>query len=106
VAAYTAKFERIIGPDRIRKASRGSGVIVGGSTGCAPAVSLGPVVCARSSIYLILRSFVTRPEKTMTPDIGEMTLNFELPDSTGVVRGLDALTASQPRVLIFYRGHW
>ena len=42
----------------------------------------------------------------MTPDIGEMTLNFELPDSTGIAHSLDALTASQPRVLIFYRGHW
>jgi hypothetical protein len=50
--------------------------------------------------------FVTGTEKTMTPDIGDMTLNFELPDSTGVVRSLDALTASKPRVLIFYRGHW
>jgi peroxiredoxin len=50
--------------------------------------------------------FVTRSEKTMTPDIGDMTLNFELPDSTGAVRSLDALTASKPRVFIFYRGHW
>jgi peroxiredoxin len=50
--------------------------------------------------------FVTRAEKTMTPDIGDMTLNIELPDSTGVVRSLDALTASRPQVLIFYRGHW
>ena len=42
----------------------------------------------------------------MTPDIGEMTLSFELLDSTGVARSLDDLTASRPRVLIFYRGHW
>jgi peroxiredoxin len=49
---------------------------------------------------------VTQTERLMTPDIGEMTLSFELPDSTGVVRSLDTLTASQPRVLIFYRGHW
>jgi peroxiredoxin len=42
----------------------------------------------------------------MTPDIGDMTLDFELVDSTGAVRSLDALTASKPRVLIFYRGHW
>jgi hypothetical protein len=45
-------------------------------------------------------------EGSMTPDIGDMTLDFELVDSSGVVRSLDALTASQPRVLIFYRGHW
>ena len=41
-----------------------------------------------------------------TPDIGDMTLDFELVDSTSAVRSLDELTASRPRVLIFYRGHW
>jgi hypothetical protein len=42
----------------------------------------------------------------MTPDIGDMTLDFELVDSIGAVRTLDALTAAKPRVLIVYRGHW
>jgi len=42
----------------------------------------------------------------MTPDIGDLAPGFDLVDSTGLSRSLDALVAGGPRVLIFYRGHW
>jgi len=41
-----------------------------------------------------------------TPNIGDEAPGFELPDSSGVMRGLSSLVADGPRVLIFYRGHW
>jgi len=37
---------------------------------------------------------------------GETAPDFELPDSTGAVQRLADLCATNPFVLIFYRGHW
>jgi peroxiredoxin Q/BCP len=38
--------------------------------------------------------------------VGEIAPEFELPDSTAVLRRLSELVAAGPRILIFYRGHW
>ena len=42
----------------------------------------------------------------MTPDVNETAPDFALNDSTGEPHTLGELVAAQPRVLIFYRGHW
>jgi len=42
----------------------------------------------------------------MTPDTGDLAIDFALTDSTGVERSLGALVANGPCVLVFYRGHW
>jgi peroxiredoxin len=42
----------------------------------------------------------------MTPDAGDLAMDFTLPDSTGVERSLGSLVANGPCVLVFYRGHW
>jgi thioredoxin-dependent peroxiredoxin len=38
--------------------------------------------------------------------VGEIAPDFELPDSAGVPRRLSEFVAADPRILIFYRGHW
>ena len=43
---------------------------------------------------------------TAVPTEGEVAREFELPDSTGVPRGLRELTQDGPLVLLFYRGNW
>lgn len=40
------------------------------------------------------------------PAAGEIAPQFELPDSTGVLRRLSELVARGPLVLVFYRGAW
>ncbi len=40
------------------------------------------------------------------PAAGEVTPDFELPDSTGVLRRLSELLSQGSVVLLFYRGHW
>jgi peroxiredoxin len=42
----------------------------------------------------------------MPPEIGSSAPDFELRDSTGVLRRLGQLVEGGPRVLILYRGHW
>ena len=42
----------------------------------------------------------------MTPDTGDIAVDFRLFDSTGVERSLGSLVAGGPCVLVFYRGHW
>jgi hypothetical protein len=42
----------------------------------------------------------------MTPDTGDLAIDFALPDSTGLVRSLGSIVANGPCVLVFYRGHW
>jgi peroxiredoxin len=37
---------------------------------------------------------------------GETAPDFELSDSTGTPQRLSDLCASNPLVLLFYRGHW
>jgi hypothetical protein len=39
-------------------------------------------------------------------DVGESAPEFELADSTGVVRRLSEIVAGGLGVVIFYRGHW
>jgi peroxiredoxin len=40
------------------------------------------------------------------PSVGEKAPEFEIADSTGVVRRLDELVAGGMCVVVFYRGHW
>jgi peroxiredoxin len=40
------------------------------------------------------------------PAIGERAPEFELADSTGVMRRLDDLVSKGLCVVVFYRGHW
>ena len=44
--------------------------------------------------------------ETNTPVVGERAPEFELADSTGVVRRLDDLVSKGLCVVVFYRGHW
>lgn len=41
-----------------------------------------------------------------TPAVGQRAPDFEIADSTGQLRRLSDLVASQPLVLLFYRGDW
>jgi len=43
---------------------------------------------------------------THIPAVGERAPEFELADSTGVVRRLDDLVSKGLCVVVFYRGHW
>ena len=45
-------------------------------------------------------------DERQIPDIGNRAPGFALPDSTGVTRRLDDLTARGMCVVVFYRGHW
>jgi len=38
--------------------------------------------------------------------VGDRAPNFSVQDSDGVSRMLTDLIASEPRIFIFYRGHW
>jgi peroxiredoxin len=38
--------------------------------------------------------------------VGDGAPDFSVQDSAGVLRTLGDLTASEPRVFVFYRGHW
>jgi peroxiredoxin len=38
--------------------------------------------------------------------IGERAPDFAVLDSTGISRSLTGLVAAEPRVFVFYRGHW
>jgi peroxiredoxin len=38
--------------------------------------------------------------------VGDRAPDFSVQDSAGVLRTLSDLTASEPRVFVFYRGHW
>lgn len=40
------------------------------------------------------------------PQPGETAPDFELPDSMGTPHRLSEFCASNPVVLLFYRGHW
>ena len=40
------------------------------------------------------------------PTVGEVTPDFELPDSTEAPRRLSELLSQGSVVLLFYRGHW
>ena len=40
------------------------------------------------------------------PIAGELAQEFELPDSTGVLRRLSVLVSHGRLVLLFYRGNW
>jgi hypothetical protein len=51
------------------------------------------------------RTFYSRTN-VMPPEIGSSAPDFELRDSTGVLRRLGQLVEGGPRVLILYRGHW
>jgi peroxiredoxin len=44
--------------------------------------------------------------ETHIPAIGERAPEFELTDSTRVVRRLDDLASKALCVVVFYRGHW
>ncbi len=44
--------------------------------------------------------------ETHIPAVGERAPEFELADSSGVVRRLDDLVARGVCVVVFYRGHW
>jgi len=41
-----------------------------------------------------------------TPQPGQLAPDFKLPDSTGTPHRLSELAATEPLVLLFYRGHW
>jgi hypothetical protein len=45
-------------------------------------------------------------DQQMTPDAGDLAIDFTLRDSTGGERSLGSLVANGPCVLVFYRGHW
>jgi peroxiredoxin len=46
-------------------------------------------------------------EAAPTPvKIGDHALDFAVLDSTGISRSLTDLVAAEPRVFVFYRGHW
>ena len=38
--------------------------------------------------------------------VGDRAPNFSVQDSDGVLRTLTDLIAAEPRIFIFYRGHW
>ena len=40
------------------------------------------------------------------PEVGESAPEFELADSTGVVRRLSEIVSGGLGVVVFYRGHW
>jgi peroxiredoxin len=46
-------------------------------------------------------------EAAPTPmKIGDRAPDFTVLDSTGISRSLADLVAAEPRVFVFYRGHW
>jgi peroxiredoxin len=45
-------------------------------------------------------------DERQVPSVGDKASEFELADSTGVVRRLDDLVARGLCVVVFYRGHW
>jgi peroxiredoxin len=45
-------------------------------------------------------------DERQIPSVGDRAPEFELRDSTGVVRRLDDLVAGGMCVVVFYRGHW
>jgi peroxiredoxin len=45
-------------------------------------------------------------DERQIPSVGDRATEFELRDSTGVVRRLDDLVAGGMCVVVFYRGHW
>jgi peroxiredoxin len=45
-------------------------------------------------------------DERQIPDVGESAPEFELTDSTGVVRRLSEIVSGGLGVIVFYRGHW
>jgi peroxiredoxin len=45
-------------------------------------------------------------DERQIPEVGESAPEFELADSTGVVRRLSEIVAGGLGVVVFYRGHW
>jgi peroxiredoxin len=45
-------------------------------------------------------------DKGQIPEVGETAPEFELADSSGVVRRLSEIVSGGLGVVVFYRGHW
>lgn len=51
-------------------------------------------------------AIVVLMDERQIPAVGESAPEFELTDSTGVVRRLSELVSGGLGVVVFYRGHW
>ena len=52
------------------------------------------------------RAIVRLMDERQIPEVGESAPEFELADSTGVVRRLSEIVSGGFGVVVFYRGHW
>ncbi len=61
-------------------------------------------LCAEDIV--VLGDIVVLLDEREVPAVGDTAPEFELADSTGVVRRLSELVSGGLGVIVFYRGHW